>query len=345
MYRLSLIIFCTTYLFFSQQTIFAQKPVNKDNFYNYYEAESLYQEGDTLRALNMFENIFANTEFGSLRHIYNTINKAIASGDKELLKTLIKSGTRKGAQLVDLKNFVKAERNGGKEEYADLVTNALVQVDSIYYYSGLDSFLITELLHLEERDQLFRDENPYNAPEEYGIYIDSLNFLTLKKLIKLEGGKLPSYRKIGPDGSSALSTVLIHLYINMISDIFPAIVKSIHNEEFFDAETILYQIDRNHIGGYPLHRYDKNTGTLVAFGTNKLFHDKVGSYQYYGFVEISDMKTRTVNYWPFFPDINTSIQHEMYDVLKIIPPFKNPQKSHFKKRSDQDFINLLLNQK
>jgi len=154
---------------------------------------------------------------------------------------------------------------------------------------------------------------------------------------------LPSYRKIGSEGSSALSTLLIHLNIDMISEIFPAILKSIHQEEFFDAETILYQIDRNIVGGYPLYRFDKNTGHLLEFGESKLLHDKLGSYQYYGSMDLSDMRTRTVNFWPFHPNIDNNIQQEMYDILRVLPPLTNPMKSHIKLRTNQEFIDLFLN--
>lgn len=327
-----------------QLPLIAQESTEDNNFKAYYSALESYQSGDSIMALNKISELFQNTEFGDLSHIYNTLSKAIESKRTDLIQIMAKSGARKGASINDLKNFVTNVNFGGNSDYGNLIKEENYKNDINYYQRGLDSFLISELLNLENRDQLFRHEYPHKFPEGYDQYIDSLNFLVLTKLIEQEGGKLPPYRKIGSKGSSALNTILIHLNIDMIAEIFPAIVKSIKQEEFFDAETILYQIDRNIVGGYPIYKFDKQTGTLIECGHSTLLHNKLGNHQYYGSMDLSDMKTRTVYFWPFEPNIDKNTQQEMYDILRIAPSLTNPMKSHIKLITKQEFINLFLDQ-
>lgn len=326
-------------------SLYAQQENFQVHFEKYYQAEKAFLDGDYKAAKTGYLDLFENTEFGDLGHIYNTLIKACIMEDTTLVKILGKSGVRKGASIYNLQKVAQNKKCGSDGLYAALITSELETSDSMYYAQDLDSFLISELVHLQDRDQLFRDEEySFKIPEKYDKFTDSINFLVLKKLIELEGGKLPPYKKIGVDGSRALSTLLYHLEIEMISEIFPAITKSIRLGEFYDAETILYQIDRNHVGGNTLYRYDKETGHLKAFGSNTLLHPKLGNYQYYGSMDISDMKTRTVNFWPFHPEVDQSVQQEMYDALLVLPPFENPRKAHMKKRTDQEFIDLLLHQ-
>lgn len=313
----------------------------KHYFREYCKAKQLYEKGDTLSACKLFTEIFGTTEYGTLRHIYNTLDIAVECGNIPLIKALIKSAIRKGETLDEMKEFIG--RSTTNRKYIDAVSREMIVEDSVYYHSGLDSFLIKELIHLGDRDQLFRDEYPHKYPDGYGKFVDSMNYLYLKTLVKIEGGKLPPYRKIGPAGSDALRLILVHMDIEMLAELFPAIVKSINRGEFFDTETVLYQIDRNHVGGDSLYRYDALSGRLKAFAPNKLLHKRLGNYQYYGWMDISDMRTRTINYWPFHPEVNAVIQKEMYDVLGLVKPSENPFHSIFTRRTDQEFIDLLLN--
>jgi hypothetical protein len=206
--------------------------------------------------------------------------------------------------------------------------------------SGLDSFMIKELLWMKMRDQLIRNNKEYIDDISKFKHIDSTNLVILQSLIKYNNGKLPSYQQLGSDGSYALEIILTHFDVKNINEIFPYIIVAIKNNTFYNSENVLYQIDRNNIDDKNLYLYNKKLKKFDIKKTNKLLHKNIGYFQYYGGMDINDLSTRKTYYWPYFPNRDMKIVTNLLNDLCL--PIRNPLKSHIIDCKVEEFIKIAL---
>lgn len=310
---LFLLFFGLSFFVKSQETCCCQ------NFYDYYEAEKMYYSGkfDTTTLCDKYKEVLINKNFGDISHLYNTMDKIIAIENLVLLKELILQVAKKGGTIQDINSFM--ERYPKIQKDVQLIDSTLFLNHALYYEGQLDSFYIKELIWMVERDQYVRgNDSLFN---KYHAYIDSSNFTLLMNLVALNDDKLPGYTILGNEGYGAMTTLLIHMDIGDLSTLFPKIKEAIDQNELYDNEMLLYQIDRNHIGNENVYRVDLQTNKLFPFQKNRLLHQKAGFYQYYGGVELFDARSRRKIYWPFHPDVKYEIQQELYRFLCL--PLEN----------------------
>lgn len=306
------------------------------------QANVKYNDGDHAAALGEYTELFSVYDTGLLTDVYNTLTKAIKHEDCNLVQLLIETAVRRGASLNDFMQYaVKENRNKVCAIYDLVDTVKLLQLESELSASR-DSFLINELKIMAARDQEFRDDYPYDFPEGYDKFIDSLNYWKLKRIISHEGGKLPAYEKLGPDAYSDLKLVMSHLNIEMISGLFPAIVRSINANEFYNGESVLYQIDRNIIGSFDIYRYDAGTGRLKSFRKNEIVHPELGAYQYYRTIEYYDPVANRPMFYPIHKEVDDAIVKELYEILQVIPVTEDWRLRQFETVNDEEFIKTIF---
>ncbi len=122
-------------------------------------------------------------------------------------------------------------------QFMRMDTNALRK----NYLVPLDSTLLAELAILEERDQAFRG-GEYTDVQAMNI-ADSLNTIDLKKIVR-RLDRLPHYREIGLTGSENMRILFYHMDGPTLEYFIPYVLDAIHQNAFFNAHVILYQLDR-----------------------------------------------------------------------------------------------------
>lgn len=322
--------------------VFGQGSTHWDYKQEFNKLNHQYNVGDQAKALEGYFQLFSKYDTGRFKDVYNTISKALTHKDCQLLGILIESAVKRGENIDDLLKYIDREDKSKVCEVSDVVDVTNLSQIAAKVAAKQDSFLIREFELMAARDQEFRDGYPYDYPEGYDKFIDSLNYCKLKRIVSLEGGKLPSYEKLGPDGYFNMGLMMVHLDIEMISELLPAIVKSIQLDEFYDGETILYQIDRNIIGGYDIYRYDAATGRLKSFKKNKMVHPELGSYQYYSTIEYYNAMEDRPIFYPIHKEVDQDIVDELYRVLQVVPATQDWRLRQFETVSDEEFVRVVF---
>lgn len=299
----------------------------------YFEAIELLQNRDTASAQQELIELFSKTNYGDLSVHYNLyVSKSVKS--HELNKLLTVSAIQKGCDIEFFNNLLK---KSGFDTIS--VESDLYQINNKIYLSKLDSFMIKELKWMEERDQAIRmieTETPELAQQMK--YIDSTNMLLLHGLIRYNNYQWPGYDQLGSDGSSYLKTILYHFDVENINEVMPYIITAIKNNQFFNAETILYQVDRNVAGSNELYLYDSNTKMFNIVDDYLFLHPRLGNYQYYGGIDLFDSFSKELHFWPINPNRDMNIVQSLLDDLCL--PLNNPLKSRVKTVDAQSFIEI-----
>lgn len=319
---------------FSFQTV-AQNQGCK-NFDLYYEAHRQSKKGNNDKADSLFYEVFSSG-FGDLSHTYNTLSWAFREKREKLIPALLKHGSLKGESFYELQSYLA--QNNQQNIY-------LSEVDYMdwrkTYETGLDSLLIRELLDMETKDQYVRSsEDLFKSP--YREMVDNTNAFRLKQLITYNRGKLPSYAQLGKDGYDALCLLLVHLNIDVISDILPVLIDAIQNNEFYDHHAVLYQIDRNMEGNPFIFEYDPLKKSLVKTKPNVEIPG-YGFTQYYGSLHVFDAISQKVYRIPVFPDVDKTKKQALFEALCYPDP--NPLTDHVRHVDMNTFLNIFdMNQK
>jgi hypothetical protein len=301
----------------------------------YYQYFDLLKGKDTSSAQATLTELFRKTDFGSVADIYNLYASNSIKSDS-LNKILSEVAIKKGCDIDFFNELLKASNF----DTIPIASSVYIENRKLYL-SKLDSFIIHEILAMRERDQAIRkrDHNTQSYFRQMK-YVDSTNILMLKSLVKFNDNMWPTMDQLGADGSSALRTILHHFDVEYLNEIFPTIVFSIQDGTFFDAETILYQIDRNMIGGDKIYLYDAPTKKFIMKTGNTMVHEKVGYYQYYGGMDVFDPASKKKYLWPLNPNRDMNIVNALLDDLCILPLVTDKDRNI--RVSDTKFIDIVL---
>ncbi len=299
----------------------------------YFDAKELLQQRDTFSAQEKLIQLFSKTNYGDLSVHYNLYaNNSVKS--HELNRLLNISAIQKGCDIKFFNTLLKKSNFDTISMDADLYL-----LNNEIYVSKLDSFMIKELKWMEDRDQAIRlieTESP--ELDKQMKYIDSTNMLLLHGLIRYNNYQWPGYDQLGSDGSEYLKTILHHFDVENLNEVLPYIITAIKNNQFFDAETILYQVDRNVAGSNKLFLYDSETKKFKIVDGNLLLHPKLGNYQYYGGIDLFDSFSKKLYFWPVNPNRDMNIVVSFLQDLCL--PLNNPDKSNVITIDPQGFIDI-----
>lgn len=299
----------------------------------FFEAKELLHKRDTASAQGKLIELFSKTNYGDLSVHYNLYgNKSVKSHELNRLLTI--SAIQKGC---DIEFFNKQLKENNFDTIS--IDSDIYLINNEIYLSKLDSFMIRELKWMEERDQAIRMIDS-NSPElvRQMKYIDSTNMLLLHGLIRYNNFQWPGYDQLGSDGSEYLKTILHHFDVENLNEVLPYIITAIKNNQFFDAETILYQVDRNIAGSNQLYLYDSKIKKFNIVDGSLLLHPKLGNYQYYGGIDLFDSFSKKLYFWPVNPNRDMNIVLSFLEDLCL--PFNNPLKSHVTTIDPQGFIDI-----
>lgn len=129
-----------------------------------------------------------------------------------------------------------------------------------------------------------------------------MNYLWLKEIILRNGGKLPPYEQVGNEGLEYITTILVHLELDFIIDLWPYLIRSIHEDKAPINDIIVYQLDRNMISGDNIVYLEK--GKLVKKQTNKTIPNSLYYYQNLGGMDVNIIEEKAHYWWPFNPELD-----------------------------------------
>lgn len=271
-----------------------------DCFLNYYKAESLYfNKTDKIKSIKYYRKAFEDPKFGSLADVYNALDIVYRMDSFEYAKTLLEQSLLKEGRLDFLNRIDKYYPNlkYNKERLQKIADSVRIN------RKPFDSLLINDLAYMEQRDQFIREnEKMENNSILNEKTIDKMNYLWLKEIILSNGGKLPTYDQVGDEGLEYITTILVHLELDFIIDLWPYLIRSIHEDKAPINDIIVYQLDRNMISGDNIV-YLEN-GKLVKKHTNKAIPNSHYYYQNLGGMDVNIVEEKAHYWWPFNPELD-----------------------------------------
>lgn len=272
-----------------------------DCFLNYYKAESLYfNKTDKDKSVQYYRNAFKDPKFGSLVNVYNAMDIVYRLDSFEYAKTLLEKSFIKGGRMDFLDRIDKYYPNlKYDKERLQKITDSVRITRNPY-----DSLLIKDLEYMDNRDQLIRknEELENHSILEVKI-IDRMNYLWLKEIIVKNGGKLPNFDQIGTDGFENIETILLHLDLDYIIDLWPYFIRSIKEDRAPINEILLYQLDRTMVAGQDIVYLED--GKLVKKKKNSKIPNSEVYYQNLGGMDVFLMEEKQSYWWPFNPELDT----------------------------------------
>lgn len=289
-------------IFFIAITIcFSAQAQDCDCFLNYYKAESLYfNKTDKDKSVQYFRKAFEDPNFGSLADVYNAMDKVYRLDSFEYSKSLLAKSFIKGGRMDFLDRIDKYYPNlKYDKERLQKITDSVRITRNPY-----DSLLIKDLEYMDNRDQLIRknEELENHSILEVKI-IDRMNYLWLKEIIVKNGGKLPNFDQIGTDGFENIETILLHLDLDYIIDLWPYFIRSIKEDRAPINEILLYQLDRTMVAGQDIVYLED--GKLVKKKKNSKIPNSEVYYQNLGGMDVFLMEEKQSYWWPFNPELDT----------------------------------------
>jgi hypothetical protein len=136
----------------------------------------------------------------------------------------------------------------------------------------------------------------------------------LKNIIARYNGSLPDLKYIDFDVMDNLETILVHMDIEWIAEIFPVLVDAIHKGYTFN-EILIYQIDRNIIGKGDLFTYDQASHSFIKSYQLDPIPNSVEYPQYYGGMDMYMGKEEGSIWWPFAGNQNLIQVNELRSIL------------------------------
>jgi len=259
---------------------------------HYYKAEKAYYSDNQDSTIYYYKKAFSNPEFNDVAKLYNAASKVIRLGDLDYAKSLLLQIRKSGSSIAGLNAFIQRHSQYNLDfDSTDLLE---IAIDSF----SVDSFLLSELKFIHDRDQKIRTDYEDIYDEKYKKLVDYGNFLILKNIIERYNGFLPDLKEIGPEGEKYIETILTHSDIEWIAEIFPSLVEAIHKGYMFN-ENLIYQIDRNIVDSGIVYIYDNKMNTIIPSSKNNSIQNSAFFYQFYGGFDISDMKNKRLVWWPF----------------------------------------------
>lgn len=311
-------------------------------FQKFYLAEKLYANEKTKsNSINIYRQAFACNKLPLISNLLNTFYKAYRMDSLDFCYEIMDILPKVGFGYQNLKKFLKGSIYYGYERIN--IIDSLVFLKNFVPEVVSDSLLLRDLEYMLERDQAIRKiMNPK------GIYsmqsISDMNYLWLKKIIENNDGLLPSFKQVGGDGIDHIKTLIMHLDIEHIVELWPAFTRSIEVNCLPIGENIIYQIDRNMVNE-PNLVYLKKDKLIIKKNKNKEISGRKIYYQNYGGMDFFNHVTKKTFWWPFNPDIDLKNTDKIRKALLLDSiedlKLRNP---HIVTISAEEFLEFIFKQ-
>lgn len=204
-----------------------------------FQAETVFQNTERLDSALLLYRAAFDMGLKDVSIALTALRCATLAQDPEAIEHFMYITMQLGVEFSTFRNLWRHLGNGLR--LADFESKWDTSAIYANHLASTDRKMVKKLKRWEDRDQRYRGDE--GSSDQAMARCDARNARSLKKLT-LHLGRLPYYSEIGYKGSEHLGTLFYHMQKDVLEFFIPYAVEAIRKNEFVDARTILYQLDR-----------------------------------------------------------------------------------------------------